>query len=398
MPNYRYTARDLSGKQVRGVAEAADRDALYRQLRAEDKFLLRASEARAASGARLRTPQVADFCRQMGTLLSAGVSLVRALNIMANEQGLRPSVKKVYLAVLEDVRKGVALADAMEARGDAFPQLLISMVRSGEASGNIDRIAKRMAEHYEKEHRMHQQVTSAMIYPIILSVMIVLVITFIFLFIIPQFEDLFAQMETLPLPTVILLGMSHFVQDHWFLLLVGFVFFCVLLGMVLRLPPVRLVVDRVKLHMPIVGKLQRKIYTARFARTLSSLYSSGMPIVQALRTGRSTVGNAYIASQFDEVLAMVRSGEPLSRALDTVDGFEGKLTASVSVGEETGSLDEMLDVISDGLDYEAEMATKRLVALLEPVMIILMALIVGFVIVAVMLPIYQSYSAIETRG
>ena len=166
----------------------------------------------------------------------------------------------------------------------------------------------------------------------------------------------------------------------------------------LRVPSVRLALDRGKLTMPVFKQLHRIICTASFARTISSLYASGLPIITALQTARDTIGNAYIASQFDAVLAQVRSGVSLSAALESVDGFQRKLCSSIAVGEETGQLDSMLDSIADSMEYAAQQASRRMMTILEPMLIVLMAFVVGFIIIAVMSPIIGSYSAIESSG
>lgn len=396
MPRYRYNATDSAGKTVRGVAEAPTPEALYAQLRTEGKYLTDQKEESAASarGYAMKTAQVADFCRSLGTLLGAGVPLVRAFAIMAEEQGLNPSVKKVLDAVRGELRKGIPLSQAMETQAPAFPPLLISMIRSAESSGSIDRSAMRMAKYYEKEHKLNQDVGNSLMYPAILAVMIVGVVTILMTVVVPQFADMFAEMETLPIFTVILLSISDFLKKNWIPFLICIVIAVILLQMLGRIPAVRLQMDRVQLHLPIIGKLRRKICTARFARTLSNLYSSGVPIMSCLQSGRDTVGNTWIARQFDEVLDIVRGGGALSAALKGVDGFERKLSASIMVGEETGKLDDMMSSMSETMDYEAEMATKKLMTLIEPVMIVLMALIVAFVIIAVILPIYQSYGTI----
>lgn len=399
MPKYKYTAKGANGKQVRGIAQALDEDALYQKLRSENVFLLSNEVMLGASvGHKLKIKRVADFCRQLGTLLGAGVTLVRALNIIASEEGLPASIKEVYDSISAEIRKGTPLSDAITAQGAAFPPLLISMLRCAEGNGNLDKTALRMADHFEKEYRLSQQIVSALTYPIILMVMLVGVVALILTFIIPQFEGLFASMESLPWATTLLLNISDAVQNNWLLILIAALILFVVGRCVLALPPVRLMVDRVKLRIPIVGKLVRKIYTARFARTLSSLYASGMPLTQALQSGKSTVGNAYIESQFDGVLAQVRAGGTLSTALAGIDGFERKFSSSVLVGEETGSLETMLNAMADAFDYESEQAIKRLTTLLEPIMIVIMALVVAFIMIAVMLPIYQSYGAIEGGG
>ena len=396
MPSYQYTAKNEKGKTVRGTAAAPSPEALYAQLRTEGLYLMDQREAGAGkrSVRPLKTAQVADFCRSLGTLLAAGVPLVRAFAILGEEEGLDPKAKAVYEAVRTELRKGVPLSDAMEAQAPAFPALLVAMLRSAESTGSIDKACLRMANHYEKEHKLDQEVGNSLMYPAILGVLIVAVLLILMGYVVPQFEEMFAQMETLPLPTVILLGISDFLKANWLLVALGAAVLAVGVRSLFLLPAVRLQWDRFILHAPVVGRLNRKICTARFARTLSNLYSSGVPIVMALQSGQQTVGNRWIASQFDGVLTSVRAGHPLSESLKEVDGFERKLSSTVMVGEETGKLDSMLATTSETMDYEAEMATKKLMTLIEPVMIVVMAVIVAFVIIAVILPIYLSYGTI----
>ena len=396
MPSYQYTAKNEKGKTVRGTAAAPSPEALYAQLRTEGLYLMDQREAGAGkrSVRPLKTAQVADFCRSLGTLLAAGVPLVRAFAILGEEEGLDPKAKAVYEAVRTELRKGVPLSDAMEAQAPAFPTLLVAMLRSAESTGSIDKACLRMANHYEKEHKLDQEVGNSLMYPAILGVLIVAVLLILMGYVVPQFEEMFAQMETLPLPTVILLGISDFLKANWLLVALGAAVLAVGVRSLFLLPAVRLQWDRFILHAPVVGRLNRKICTARFARTLSNLYSSGVPIVMALQSGQQTVGNRWIASQFDGVLTSVRAGHPLSESLKEVDGFERKLSSTVMVGEETGKLDSMLATTSETMDYEAEMATKKLMTLIEPVMIVVMAVMVAFVIIAVILPIYLSYGTI----
>ncbi len=393
---YKYTAKAENGKSVRGMAEAADENELYEKLRAGGQFLITSSLKQDARSVRKMKPaQLSDFCRQLGTLLGAGVSLVRALNIIAQDQNLKPGPKKVYEDVLRLIRQGIPLSDAMEQQQGAFPELLINMIRSAEASGSLDQTSKRMAEHFDKDHRLNSKVKNAMVYPAILICMIIVVLIFVVVYIIPQFADIFASLEELPLPTVVVLGISDALTNHWPVILAVVAAAAVFLSVVFRIPDVALQKDRMKLKIPVIGKLLKVVYTARFARTLSSLYSSGIPIVTALQIGKHTVGNKYIESQFDEAIYSVRTGESLSKSLAAVDGFVNKLASSIMVGEETGSLDEMLNVIADALEYDSEMAIARMTAMLEPVLIIVMGVIIGFVIIAVMMPVFDGYSTIE---
>lgn len=395
---FRYTAKDIDGRTVRGTMEAADYDALYAQLLEQGLYPQRVTGRGADRRPRtLRPQELSDLCRQLSTLLASGVSLVRALTIISQDEGISAGLRRVYESVLSEVRKGSSLSDALEAQ-QVFPALMLGMIRAGEGSGRLDRVAERLAVHYEKAHQMNQQVKSALMYPMILAVLSVAVVIVIVTFVLPQFSDLFSTMDSLPAVTLALMAFSDFMVTKWYLLLLGLAALAAALRALWRVPSVRLALDRGKLTMPVFGKLNRIICTARFARTISSLYASGLPIITALQTARDTIGNAYIASQFDAVLAQVRSGVSLSAALESVDGFQRKLCSSIAVGEETGQLDSMLDSIADSMEYDAQQASRRMMTILEPMLIVLMAFVVGFIIIAVMSPIIGSYSAIESSG
>lgn len=395
MPQFRYIAKNMEGKTMRGVLEASGENVLQQQLKEQGLFLIEAKDVRGSKKAyKFSSAQLAEFCREMSTLLASGVSIVRALEITADEEGLAASRRSVYLEILTELKKGTSLSEAMEMGGN-FPELMLGMIRSGEGSGNIDAVVARLSLHYERENRLKQQVRSAMTYPVVLLVMSVAVVILIVTFILPQFEELFSEMESLPMVTELLLAISDFLVSKWYLALFMVFVIGILLRIILKIYRVRRTVDFIKVRMPVIGKLNKVIYTARFARTLSSLYSSGMPIVAALQTAGGTIGNLYVEEQFEQVAVTVRSGVPLSQALKEVDGLLRKLSSTILVGEESGRLDTMLDSIAMTMEEEAEAATKRLVTMLEPVLICLMAMVVGFIIIAVMLPIYDSYSAIE---
>lgn len=399
MPKYSYKAKEDNGKIVTGFLQAADENDLHQKLRIENKYLISAKrEEETKRLRRIKAKYLSDFCRQIGTLSSSGVSLVRALNMVAQDETNKINEKTVYENLLRQVRQGTALSDAMEEQGDAFPELLINMFRSAETAGNLDVTAMRMADFYDRQFRMNTKISNSTLYPKILSGIIVVVVIFMLGYILPQFQDLFDQMEELPIPTKILFFMSDGVKDHWLILLIILAFMIPAVILICHLPAVKLQLDKLRIRLPVFGKLLKIIYTARFARTISSLYSSGIPIVQALQIGRKTIGNTYIDNQFDTAVAKVRTGGNLSDALDGIDGFTKKLTSAVKVGEETGSLDTMLNSIADSMEYESNMAIDKMVASLEPVLIVVMAIIVGFIMVSVLMPIYGSYDAISNSG
>lgn len=322
---------------------------------------------------------------------------MRALNLMQAEETIKPKQKAIYENMIRSVRRGNSFADTMKDQGDAFPELLINMFRAAQESGRMDQTALRMAEHYQKEYRLSAKIKSATLYPKILCGVIVVVVMILFCYIMPKFMDVFANLE-LPAVTVALMAASGFMKRNWLWVLFGIVVLYVIAKAVLELPQIRLEVDRIKLKIPKIGILIQTIYTARFARTLCSLYTSGLPIVTALQVSKDTIGNRYLESQFDETIAMVRRGESLSDALAHIDGFHKKLAGNVAIGEETGSLDTMLISAADNFEYESEQAISRLISFLEPAMIIVMAVIVGMIMIAVMLPLLNMYAEIEASG
>lgn len=396
MPTYRYTAQNSAGKRVRGTQEADDELDLHTALKQQGLALLEATEQvkRAPMARELKEQVLSSFCLKLSELLAAGVPLIRTLTIISEEETTRPEERAIYQGLIESVKKGDQLSYAMRQANGAFPELLVNMVAAAEEAGNLSETFKRMADYYDKLHRFNSKIRSATLYPKILAVLVVLVVAIIVGFVLPQFKSMFDQMASLPTPTVILLAITDFVANDWLQLIIAVVAVVVIWMFVSRVPAVRLRLDWLKLKLPVFGKQNRIVSTARFARTFSSLYNSGVSAISALQIGARTIGNAYLESQFDDVIARVREGHTLSEAFEDVDGFANKFIASVRVGEESGRLEDMLTSTADTLDFEAEQAMERMVGYLEPAMIVFMAFIVGFVMIAVIVPIYQSYSTI----
>ena len=394
MPDYRYTAQTKNGKQIKGRIKASDEREIRKLVSSKDQTLLYYEAVTKQIALKpLKKSQLSDFCRQMGELIKSGISILRALEIQGADESITPYEKELYMRLRDRVVQGIALSTAMEELYPAFPPLLVYMFRAAESSGNLDTTSLRLADQYQKENHLESEAKNALTYPKILAALIVGVVGIIFGFIMPQFEELFNEMPVLPAPTRFLLGVSDFVRNYWYLLLIFAVLIWIFGGIFSRIPSVRLVIDRFKVRGPL-GKLQKVIYSARFARTMSSLYSAGIPIDQCLSIARQTIGNSYIEHQFNDVIKAVQAGGLLSDALDNVDGFVSKLSSVVRVGEETGSLDSMLVNVADNLDFASEQALTRMVKYIEPVMIVIMAVIVGFIMIGVILPIYQSYSTI----
>ena len=399
MTTYKYLALNDKGRRITGKLQANNDIDLQARLKNENLYLESCTEVvKKAMGKKIRADRVSDFARNLGKLIGAGVSLVRALRIICDDETLRQKERAIYEDVLKQVRTGISLSEALTMQGMAFPSMMINMFKSAEASGTLEATANQMAEYYAKEYKLHKKIKSSMTYPKILGVLMVIVLAIIMGYVVPQFEDLFAQMESLPASTEILLAISNFIADKWYLLIlfgvIGFIVFKILFAV----PSIKYIKDKIKIKLPKIGKLQKIIYTARFARTLASLYNAGLPIISCITIARDTIGNRYLESQFDTVIKDVQAGQNLSDALAKVDGFVKKLVSSVVVGEETGTLDDMLNSAAEQLEYDSEMAVQSMVAMMEPMIIVILAVMVGFIIISVIQPIYGSYDAIANSA
>ena len=395
MPNYKYRATEMSGKTVRGTMAATDPEALLESLKQKDLFLLDYTQVTKTSfGSKLKTAELTDFCRQLGTLLDAGVSVIQAFNIIANRSSISKFAKKCFGEISTSLKHGKSLSEAMADQGKVFPELLISMVRAGEASGNIGETFLTMGTHFQKQQRIKSQVKGALAYPCVLLVLLILVIIVLFTFVIPMFGDMFTDME-LPLATRIMMGISDFLTSKWYIAIgvVAVLVFAVV--MLMRTPASRFVIDRWLLTIPKIGPLVKIVYTASFSRTLASLYTSGLSILNAIQISRDTVNNSFLRSQFDECIKSIRVGNSLSESIQAMTGFDSKLGDTVKVGEETGKLDSMLIATADDYEYESSAAIKSMMSIIEPLMIVVLGVVVAVVMVSVLVPMYSMYGNID---
>lgn len=398
MPLYEYSAARISGKTIKGKKQADNARALRNALGEEDLYLLECREAVMKKSKPMKTKMLADFCRELGMMIGAGVPLIRALNIMV-QRDLHPKARNSYTRLHQDLQRGFMLSEAMEDQRGVYPDLMVNMIKASEASGGMEHTCERLAVHYDKSYKLKQKVRSAMIYPIILLSVTTVVVLAVFLLILPKFFSMFAEMNTtLPAITQFMLNVSKGLQHNWLYILIGVLLVVMAIKYVLSLPGPRKGFDRFKLKIPKIGKLLRIVYTARFARTLCSCYTSGISMINSLENTKKTVGNKYIEGQFDEMIQNVRNGDQLSVAIGKIKGFDPKLAASILIGEETGRLDRMLESTADTFDFEAEMALEKLTAAVEPLLIILMAVIIGTIMVSVILPLPAMYNGVGAAG
>ena len=394
MPEYRYRAQDSKGKITKGKAEAYDETDLQRRFHDAGMLLLEAKPVSKEIALKpLKKMQLADFARQLGTLVKAGVTLVKAIEIVAGDESISDYERQLYLKLRDRVVQGVALSNAMQELDPAFPPLLIFMIKAAETSGTLDTTCLRLADQYTRESQLEQTAKNSLTYPKILGALLVVVMLILFGYVLPQFEEMFATLPKLPLATRILMGMSDFVKTKWYILLIAIALIIFFFKIITKMPTVAYYIDMIKTKGK-WGQLLKVIYSGRFARTMSSLYSSGIPIYNCIQIAKSTIGNRYIEAQFDEVERKVLGGASVSSALVDVDGFVGKLSATIKVGEETGMLGSMLESVANDLDFYSEQALIRLTSYIEPVMIVIMAAGVGFIMIAIIKPIYGSYATI----
>lgn len=396
MPSFSYTAKDVAGNVRKGSMVAEDEKEFLAKIHEKGLYCTDYNEVASSTKTvkKFKTKELAFNCRQMAAMLTSGLTLVKALDILCKEQETE-SAKAVWQDVYENVQKGESFSDSLEMHNGVFPQFLISMVNAGETSGSLDVIMQRMSDHYAKENKMNNTIKGAMMYPIILLVLTVVIVIGMFTFIMPTFAGMFESKEAMPTLTRGLMGFSDFIKTKWFILVALVVIIVLGVRYALKMPNIRLSFDRFKIKGPAFGKLLVKVYTARFARTLSSLYSSGIPMVECLERSSAILGNAYIDEKFEAVVDEVKQGETLSAAITRTEIFESMFCSIIFVGEEAGALDDILEKTSDYYDEEADSAIQRLVSLLEPVMIIIMGIAVGLVVAGVLPALYGSFEAIS---
>lgn len=398
MEVFDYVAITPDNREEKGKIEAENRDDAYKQLYARGLYVstLKSNNRDIEIEYRFKIAELSDFCRQIGNMLNAGIPLIKVLNIMQNRD-VSQKIKNVYLKLYKNIQKGESFSAALQESEKSFDKILINMVKAGEASGGLGLTMIKLADYYDRKDRLNKKVKSAMMYPMVLVALVIVVVIAMFTLILPNFLATFEGME-LPVITKILMAISSAMLNHA-PLLIGITLIAIpLLVMFFSLTPVKIQVDNIILHLPKIGKLQSTIYTARFARTLSSLYTSGLGMVKSLQISIETVGSYYISSQFDEVIRRVRSGESLSVALRTVDGFDSKLIDCILIGEESGALDAMLVSMADTFDYDAEVATQSMVTVIEPVMIIIIAGMVGIIALGVMMPLMGIYQNVSSQS
>jgi type IV pilus assembly protein PilC len=430
MPNFQYKALDSKGEETIGNISAANEAEAVQKIRAlnlhptqiaeEGKGKITKSKAPAAkgkaakgkapvkakAGGRINPKNLMIFTRQLATLIDSGLPLLRSLTVLAKQEP-NPILKGTINSLADSVQGGSTFSESLAQHPKIFNKLYVNMVKAGELGGVLEIVLNRLAEYQEKAQKLKNKIVSAMVYPAIVMFIAVAILIFLMIFIVPKFKEMFADMggdAQLPLISRVVFGASQFLLARP-LVVPNVVFLFIIVGFIVFLfkiwsntPGGRTSVDKMKLSAPIIGDIQRKSAVSRFARTLGTLVTSGVPILQALNITRDTAGNVIISKAIDKVHEAVKEGESIVTPLQSSGVFPDMVISMVDVGEETGQLPEMLLKVADVYDDEVDNAVTALTSILEPIMIVFLALVVGSVVFALFLPLIKVISTMGTQA
>lgn len=338
---------------------------------------------------KVKLKDVSIFCKQMSTMLAAGMPILNCLDVMS-EQSDSKRLREVCSEMMIGLQKGEILSSVMSMHKSVFPAMLIDLVKSGELTGRIDEVFAKMSEYYANEVRINAKIKNAMMYPIVLAVITLVVVVFMLVKILPTFADLFKGAGAeLPGITLIVLGLADVVKNFWYIILAAIIIFVLLFKVWKSTPAGRRAWDAFILKIPVIANSLKKIYTARFTRTLATLTSSGIQIIEAVSIASNVTQSTMVMRYIDNAVDGLQKGNLLSDELNKIPIFPSMMTSMISIGEESGALDDMLEKTADYYDQELEAALTALVGLIEPVMIVLMAIVIGFMVVAMMMPMFD---------
>lgn len=410
MASWSYKAIDKKGGEVTGLVEAESLALAINEVRSMGYFPTKVAEATGGQKRRakkkkggfdefyiqfkVKAKELVMWTRQLATLIDAGLPLLRSLHVLHGQ--LKPcKLRDIMSEMTEDIQAGTTFSEALAKHPKEFDRLFVNMVRAGEIGGMLEVVLNRLADFMEKRQALVRQVRGAMIYPIAVLTIAALVVGFLMVKVVPTFAEIFGEFgKGLPAPTQFLVDLSSFLAAEWWQILAYLGGTMIFLKLVRKIPHVQKGTDFAVLKMPVVGPLVVKISVARFARTLGTLITSGVPILQALKIVRETIGNYVIECAVDKVHDSIREGETIAAPLEETNVFPPMVVNMIDVGEETGQLDQMLMKVADIYDSEVEIAVAAMIQLMEPLMIVILGFIVGFIVISLYLPIFTLGDAI----
>ncbi len=401
MPIYKYEAVNYDGETVTARLDAGTQQELIDKLRAKNLYPVKVEEVDLSSGglvlfqSKVTPGDVAIFLRQLATLLQTGVPIIESLDIIRS-QVHRARLKAVVGDIYENIHRGLSFSDALKKHPKIFGRLIVNMVESGEMSGTLDSVTERLATHFEKDEKIRKKVKSSLIYPMVLASVTVAVVIFMLVFVMPTFIGMFESSDTpLPAPTRLLLNISDLLKNFWY------IFIMVIAGFFLGIKTYagteegRIRMDQLKFKIPVVKNVTSNLITARFARTISTMLYSGVPLLDAMDNVAKVVGNAVAARDIQAARTEVRMGNSLAVPISQIDYMPKMLASMIKIGEESGALDAILDKTASFYEDEVETSLQQLVALFEPILILFMGLILGFIIISMMMPMFDMVNTIS---
>lgn len=405
MATFEYLYIDESGKKKKGKMEAASEDKLITALKAEGKMPIQVLEQNVLTKdinldliSAVKSKDLAVFCRQFYSILTAGVSIVHAMDMLSNDTEnklLKEAIKKTKASI----EKGDTLSQAMSAHTNIFPILFINMMEAGEISGSFENSLLRMAEHFEKEAKLKAVIKKATIYPVIVLFVSVIVVALMLIKVIPNFMSMFDAMEVeMPAVTSVVMKISHVVSKNWVVFLLFILVLIIGLKLLKSSKQGNEYLSRTVLKLPLIGDLIIKSSSARFGRTLSTMLSAGIPITMALEITAKSMSNIIIGQGITDSIKEVERGVSLADTLDSIHRFPPMVSHLIRIGEQSGTTDSMLDKIAEYYEDEVESITGSLIAVLEPFMIIVLAIVVGFLLIAMFQPMITMYQGFDKLG
>lgn len=403
MPLYTYRVKNETGKVFTGEAKVERESDLVSMLIERGFTPIEIKERNAINDItqisifqkRVKVKDIAIFCRQFAIVLEAGVPIAASLEVL-REQATNPTLKQRIGDISDDIKKGISLSAAMKKHNDIFPELLINMVESGEISGQLDRVFVRMADQFEKDWKLNQKIKNAMVYPIIVLSVAVIVVFILLTFVVPTFAKTLNDLNVeMPIFTRILLGVSGFFASFWWLIIgavIGAIFF---IRFYAKSDSGKILFGKLAISLPVLKDVTRSTVTARFTRTLGTLISSGVLLIQAMEVVQKVMGNKIISDKLDEVIGEIKKGRGLSQPLSNMKFFPPMVLSMVRIGEESGDLDFSLGKCADFYDEEVDSSIKKLTEFIQPAIVIVLAVIVGFIIISVLYPMFSVYQNIE---
>lgn len=403
MPNYKYKVMNNEGEKLEGSFKGANKNEVLAMIQDNNYYPISIEEISEISEKdvlqslkKVKTRDLYIFCRQFHTMINAGANIATCIDTLKMQSSnvlMREALKQVY----EDIQKGITLSEALKKQPEIFPELLVNMVETGETSGKLDLIMERMAAHYERENKINNKIKNAMVYPVILGVLSIGIVIFLVAFIMPIFIEMFQGSGVqLPLPTRISLAISSGIRKNWYMIILIIIVAIFLVKTYSKSENGKLFFHSLKLTNPLTKDMNTKIITARFTRTLSTLLYSGIPLVQSIEITAKVLGNKVVENRMEDVKTRVVKGENLSDSIREIKLFPPMLISMINIGEESGALDDILDKTANFYDEELDAALKRMTAMMEPLMILIMGLIIGFIVISMMLPMFDVFRTIPT--